>query len=262
MADSGAGEGDLAVDVCMPTWQSGAVLEGTLHALARSVAASPVTVRSLIVVDGESDDDTVAIARRCADEFDWPLTLAVGEYPLQVARAEAIDRADAEWILFLDDDVRVRESYLSGLADAVAPLVGGVQGRKGDGDENAKWVRWRSHRAGTHATLVRREAVAGVSFPPDLTVLEDEYLRQTVEERGYLWLFNHQARFDHANQDRHPNGWREGYLAGKYDLATFCLFARKVPAAVLVGKSPVADVSRTLGLVAGWVGRRFGDGNR
>lgn len=260
MAESGAGDQDILVDICIPTWRSGAVLEGTLRALARSVAASPVTVRSLIVVDDESDDDTVPLARRYADEFDWPLTLAVGDYPLQVARAEAIERTETDWILFLDDDVRIREDYLSGLVDAIAPLVGGIQGRKGDGGENAKWVRWRSHRAGTHATLVRREAVASISFPDDLTMLEDEYIRQTVEERGYLWLFNHQVRFDHANQDRHPNGWREGYLAGKYGLGTFCLFARKVPAAVLARKSPVQHVRRTAGYVAGWSSSTFSDG--
>lgn len=252
MVEDGGTADPLAVDICMPTWQSGAVLEGTLDHLVASVEAAPVTVESLILVDRESEDGTVDIAAETADEMGWDFDAVVGDQSLQEARRIAIERAEADWILFLDDDVRIRPEYLRRTAEAVAPLVGGIQGRKGDGGGNAKWVRWRSHRAGTHATLLRREAVAGISFPEDLTVLEDEYIRQFVEEGGYLWVFNHQSRFDHANQGRHPNGWREGFLAGKYGLATFCLFARKIPASLSTLSSPVQHVLRTGGFIAGW----------
>lgn len=244
------------IDVCIPTLESEPVIEETLASLARAIEGSCVSVETLIIVDGESNDETVPLAKTYAEEQSWGFEAAIGDYPLQVARREAIDRVETEWFLFLDDDVRIREPYLERLVDATAPLVGGVQGRKGDGGQNAKWVRWRSHRAGTHATLLRRAAVSDVEFPGELMVFEDEYLRQTVEENGYLWIFNHQARFDHANRGRHPTGWREGYLAGKYGLTSFCFLARKVPAAILARKSPLGGLKRTAGWITGWLTNR------
>lgn len=246
------------IDVCMPTWNSGAVLTKTLDRLAESEAAAPIRIERLIVIDNRSTDETVEIARSQAGEHGWELVVHSTELPLNRAREAAIDRVQTEWFLFLDDDVRLTGQYLTTLADAVAPLVGGIQGRKGSSGDNAKWVRWRSHRAGTHATLIRTAAVRSLTFPPDLVVLEDEYLRQHVEAAEYLWVFNHQARFTHVNQQRHPASWTEGILGGKYGLGTFCLQARAVPAAVLDGRLPVGEAVRATGWIVGWI-RRVAD---
>lgn len=246
------------IDVAMPTWNSEPVLGGTLERLAASAEGSDVEVGRLLLVDNESEDETVAIADRATTEHDWEFDATVTECSLPEARMEAIDRVETDWFLFLDDDVRVSEDYLSTLFGVTAPLVGGVQGRKHSRTEHpSDWVRRRARRGGTHATLLRHEAVEGVQFPADLVVLEDEYLRRHVDGEGYVWVFDHLAEFDHATQDRHPIGWQEGYLGGKYGLSAFHDVLLNVPFAAATGRDPRPHLERATGWVAGYARRRL-----
>jgi len=252
--------GTDTIDVAMPTAESGGVLDGTLERLRAAVEAADVRVAQLVLIDDESTDDTRNAARRHAEEAGWQTTIRSLPCSLPRARELAIDAVDAEWFLFLDDDVRLTDDYLEQMLNATAPMVGGVQGRKASRTEDpSDWVKRRSRRAGTHATLLRRDAVEGVSFPPDLHVLEDEYLRRYVESRGYVWVFNHQARFEHANQERHPIGWQEGYLGAKYDLSRFQDVALNVPYAAATGRNPFPHAKRTAGWIAGRIARTGGE---
>lgn len=247
------------VDVAMPTHESADVLGETLDQLAAVESDCGVGVNRLVVVDDESTDDTRAVVRERADRHGWPIRLVTSETSLPEARELLVELVETEWFLFLDDDVRLDERYLDRLAAAAAPGVGGVQGRKESRDESpTDWVRRRARRGGTHATLVRTAAARSVDFPDDLHVLEDEYLRRHVEARGYLWVFNHTAEFSHANQYRHPIGWQEGYLAGKYGLKPFHEVALNVPFAAADGRSPVPHAKRAAGWLAGHVA---GDGS-
>lgn len=247
------------IEVAMPTSDSAGVLDGALRALATSSDTSNVPITRLVIVDDVSTDGTREIAEANADENGWDLRIVSRPTTLPEARELAIATVEAEWFLFLDDDVRVSPRYLARLRDAVGPLVGAVQGRKNARTEpNSAWVRRRARRGGTHATLCRHEAVDGVSFPSDLVVLEDEYLRRYVEDNGFLWVFNHQAWFHHASQHRHPIGWREGVLAGKYGLKPFHECALTVPFAAATGQNPVPHAKRA----AGWLAGRARAGDR
>ncbi len=247
------------IDVAMPTHRSEPVIGETLDCLSRAERESAIEIEQLVLVDDNSADGTLAVAHDRSEEHGWTLTEIVAETSLPEARKRAIRAVTADWFLFLDDDVRLTEHYLDHMLDAVAPLVGGIQGRKVSRTENpSDWVQRRSRRAGTHATLLRRDAVEGVSFPPDLHVLEDEYLRRYVESRGNVWVFNHRARFEHANQERHPIGWQEGYLGGKYDLSRFQDVALNVPFAALTGRNPLPHARRATGWLAGRLARQHG----
>lgn len=257
----------LCIDVAMPTYQSGSVLAETLYHLAESERAGSVSIETLRVIDNESDDDTVAVAETCADQYGWRIDVVSRECSLPAARRIAIDRVETDWFLFLDDDVRVSPSYLAAHASAIAPRIGAIQGRKSaqttldapdegrlDGENEAhpsSWVRRRAFRGGTHATLVRREAAASVRFPDDLLVWEDEYLRREIESNGYLWVFNHRARFDHITQNPRQQGWSEGYVQGKYDLRPAWHVCMGVPYAVVSGSSPAAATKQAAGYAAG-----------
>lgn len=245
---------DTRLTVCIPTKDSGNILDTTLTHLLRAVDETPVTVAKLVIVDDESDDATVDIAKEHAQSAGWEIETIVEPTTLPEARNRAIEMVETDWFLFLDDDVRLSEDYLETLQAAIAPLVGGVQGRKTSRTEApSDWVRRRSRRGGTHATLIRREAVADACIPADLHILHDEYLRRIVEWNDYLWVFNHQARFDHANQDRHPIGWREGYEGGRYGLSQFHDLALNVPFAAATGRNPLPHAKRA----AGWIVGRF-----
>ena len=247
-----------AVDVAMPTSHSESVIRDTLEALERSVSRSPVTVDDLIVVDDHSTDATVSIAERTAEEFGWGTTIVQQSTTLPEAREIAIDAVDTEWFLFLDDDVVMAESYLSALVAGVSPLAGAVQGRKVTGTKSpSKWVHYRSMRGGTHATLLRHETVSGIRIPADLVVLEDEFIRQYVENvQSKLWIFNHQAVFYHQNQLRHPLGWKEGFLAGKYGLRPGYRMVVDVPASVIGGRNPLPYCARSTGFLVGRLHRQ------
>lgn len=249
---------EIAVNI--PTKESEPVISGTLDALAKAEQASGVRIRTLRVVDDHSEDRTVELARDAAEQYGWDTDIIVENTTLPEARALAIQRTDAPWFLFLDDDVRVSKDYLETLANSTAPLTGGVQGRKASRTEHpSDWTRRRSRRAGTHATLIRTEAVRDIQYPEDLTVLEDEFTRRHVERSGYLWTFNHRARFTHDSQDRHPIGWTEGFLGGKYGLSAFHTVALNVPFSLATGRNPVPHVKRALGWLAGDVSRRRSD---
>lgn len=241
-----------SIEVAMPTYNSAEVLKDTLRALETSSETSDVEISRLLIIDNVSTDGTEEIANTCAAEYGWDLELVSRPANLPEARKLAIEKVRADWFLFLDDDVRISATYLQQLQDSICPAVGAVQGRKSSRDEqNSEWVRRRARRGGTHATLCRREAVDDVSFPADLEVLEDEYLRRHVDDAGYLWIFNHQARFDHASQDRHPIGWQEGVLAGKYGLKPFHECALNVPFAAASGRNPIPHAMRTVGWLFG-----------
>lgn len=239
------------IDVVMPTKESAGVLGRTLDTLANSKDHADIEIARLVVIDDQSEDNTREIAREKAAEYGWELDLVAKSLSLPLAREVGIKRVQSEWFLFLDDDVRLAETYLREQMRTIAPAIGAIQGRKAGRDgENTDWVRRRARRGGTHATLIRHKAVVGVSFPDDLHVLEDEYLRRRVEDRGYLWVFHHGARFEHINVGRHPIGWQEGYLAGKYGLKPFSELALNVPFAVLTGRNPLPHLKRA----AGWMG--------
>ena len=242
-------------DVCIPTWKSEKVLAKTLDNLYYSIKKSTSELGHLIIVDNNSDDNTIAIARSKEKEYNWNVNIIQVSSSLPEAREIAINSACEDWFLFLDDDVRVDDKYIQNVSQAVAPKIGAIQGRKsskinGKSDElvsdkpstNTDWVRKRAFRGGTHATLVRKDAVKNVNFPPDLEVWEDEYLRRHIESQGYLWVFNHQAIFNHENQERHPPGWKSGYLQAKYDLRPFWHVLLNIPYAILTGKSPLGYI--------------------
>lgn len=257
----------LNIDIAMPTYRSEPVLAETLDHLARSERSSPVNVETFRVIDNGSDDGTVAIAEERADQYGWNVDIVVKKCSLPAARQLAIQRAETDWFLFLDDDARISESYLEDHADAIAPRIGAVQGRKSlqttvdarnveSSDEQteahpSEWVHHRAFRGGTHATLIRCEAAASVEFPTDLTVWEDQYLRREIESNGYLWVFNHQARFAHVTQNPRSHGWSEGFLQGKYGLRPAWHVCMGIPHSVLSDSSPTAAMKETIGYFMG-----------
>lgn len=256
------------IDVCIPTWNSDDVLEIALDKLRQAEVSSELEIETLRVADNESTDHTETVAKNATQNYDWGLDFQSIPCTLPEARELLIDRVETEWFLFLDDDVRLSESYLEKSESCIAPGIGAIQGRKesktadskSDGgilsdipDSPTDWVRKRAFRGGTHATLIRTEATRTVDYPSDLTVWEDEYLRREIESNGYLWVFNHQALFSHNNQERHLPGWKEGYLQGKYGLRPFWHVLLNVPYALLTGKSPVGFLMMALGHLRGQI---------
>jgi glycosyltransferase involved in cell wall biosynthesis len=245
-----------SIDVCMPTWNSGQVLSGTLDRLASSASSAGVTVDRLILIDNLSDDGTAKIARSKAAENEWNPLIKQQKCSLPQARQIAAQLVQSSWFLFLDDDVRVSREYLKQLLQCVAPAIGAVQGRKSSSTEKPwEWWHRRVYRGGTHATLVRTDALRGLSIPEGVKVLEDEYIRRYIESSGYIWVFNHQARFTHDSMKRHPVGWEQGFVAGKYDLMPFHSILLMIGSAVVTLKNPFNRLVLMIGYIFGLLSR-------
>lgn len=244
----------MRIDVAMPTYDSAGVVEETLDRMHAAVDASPFEPGAIYLADGGSADGSVTIIREWCAETPWQCVVAGGEYSLPKAREQLTRMVDSDWFLFLDDDVRLHEGYLDALYEwTSAPGVGAVHGRKSGAYDGppSEWVRMRSKRGATHATLVRTAAVRECVIPEDLHVLEDEFLRRCIEETGYNWVFDHRAQLDHDCQGRHPVGWQEGYLAGKYGLLPAHWLLLHIPYSVATFRNPWPHVKRAVGWTAG-----------
>lgn len=245
------------IDVVMPTQESAAVIGDALESIHQADARAGIEIAQLVVIDDESEDDTRTVANEYAERYGWRATIESAPTDLPAARERGIAAVDADWFVFLDDDVRVEPDYLERVLEVANPGVGAVQGRKLSRSESpTDWVRRRARRGGTHATLLRHEAVADVEIPEDVIVLEDEYLRRQVEQRGWLWVFHPHARFEHDDQGRHPIGWTEGWVAGRYQLAPFHQYALNVPFSLATGRNPWPHAKRAAGWLAGRLQRR------
>jgi glycosyltransferase involved in cell wall biosynthesis len=242
----------MEIDVVIPTYESGPVIEETINSLHASVNESGFKINRIINIDNNSGDGTVNIIKQKCNEFGWSLQSISGEYNLPQARQKGINLVKKDWFLFIDDDVRIRKEYLANIKRGVCELGGGIQGKKAsENKKNSDWVRRRSRRGGTHATLIRKEAIDDITLPEDLVVLEDEYIRQYIESNGYLWIFNHQSVFQHDRVGRHPTGFNEGYVAGKYDLMKPHRVFLSIPKALLRINNPSQQVIRAIGWLLG-----------
>jgi len=246
----------MKIDIAMPTRDSADVVPETLDRLQQSLDNSPFDGNRLLIEDA-SDDETPTVAR---EQVDIPVAVSERGLSLPAARERLIERVETDWFLFLDDDVRLRDRCLRRLERWTScDNVGAVQGRKASRDERpSTWVRRRARRAGTHATLVRADAVRGVSIPLSVTVLEDEYLRRQVEDRSWVWALDHDARFHHDCQERHRIGWEEGFVAGQHNLATGHRLVLSAVAATAERRNATGQWSR----VAGWVAGQLGGSGR
>lgn len=241
-----------AIDVAMPSYGVAAdTLRTTLRRLSGSLAASPVGINRLVVdYRPTTEDTTPTICNEWGEREGVVVDIHYGQRSLPESRVYLCERIDTDWFLFLDDDVWLRDGTLTTLINSRSPAVGAVQVRKArhEHDDNADWSKWRNVRGTTFATLIRTACVADVTIPDEITQLEDEYLRQHIEnEHDKLWLFQHQAVIDHDNQGRHEINYQEGELAAKYGLLPYDYVYGNVIYNVLTRGHPVKHAARALG---------------
>ncbi|NGM67990.1 glycosyltransferase [Natronolimnobius sp. AArcel1] len=104
-----AGDADAPIDVSfvVPARNEAAYLRGTLASLTALETAYEYEV---IVVDGNSSDQTPAIAR----EYDARLLEGDGSSIAQ-GRNDGARHASGDWLAFIDADTRVRPNYVTDL---------------------------------------------------------------------------------------------------------------------------------------------------
>lgn len=176
-----------------------------------------VPYEKIILVDDSTTDKTRMVVKKFADEHGKELIVSPSRLPpgwdkptRATARQTAIDifleNFGDEWLMFLDDDAVLRDGWwewiiLNKILEA--PDVGEIWGINWDADDTRRryleafGINFMQYlldafrrRGGTHDTMYRRKAIAGVKIPPWLHLYEDAWLHHYVFCRGWKSVIN------------------------------------------------------------------------
>ncbi len=149
----------MRVSVIIPAYNAAR----TLPATVQSVLAQGVDDCEIIIVDDESQDETVLVATQLAAEARWPIRVYQQANRGQgAARNRGAAEATGEWLAFLDaDDIWLPGSLLARLTGAQindAQLVYGLVEKMNDAGESLGSLPVRHYLAGAQegGTLARR----------------------------------------------------------------------------------------------------------
>jgi glycosyltransferase involved in cell wall biosynthesis len=221
----------MEIDVAIITKNSEKYLRECLDSIYRNI-----TVHHLLIVDGHSRDATLQIAQaypRCKVIFDRGTRAT--------ARQRTLEMVDTPLFAFVDSDVVLGRDWFGEMMKVIDEQTGGAWGavhrlgKEGIREKaRQRFYRFsadrpgglglsrRGLRYGPHATLLRVEALRGLQLPRDLHVLEDEYIRRTVLENGFRFVYSPAAFCTHMRE--HPRGKAEqilfGRMARRYKLAS------------------------------------------
>jgi len=192
------------IDVCIPTWNSGRTLARCLERILGEIA-----VNRIIIVDNFSGDDTVRIAEKFGAEMIQE-KCGIGK-----ARQILIENVTTEYFAFIDSDAVLRKGWFKTVIKIMQsnPRIGAVGGLFfSDNPHERRFWEMRYRRVRTDDpmwergylidTLIRKEAVEGISIPEWLTNYEDKYIRDYLVSRNYRWVVSKDASCDHLVGER------------------------------------------------------------
>lgn len=171
------------MSIVMPVLNEAATIEAALDSLA------PLRVRGheVIVVDGGSNDDTVARAQVRADRV-----LASSRGRAAQLRAGA-EQAQGEVLLFLHADTRLPSQAAEAIRKALDRYQWGRFDVRIEGDSSllpvvATFMNWRSRLSGIatgdQGMFMWRTALARIGGVPDLPLMEDVAMSKALKRIG------------------------------------------------------------------------------
>jgi glycosyltransferase involved in cell wall biosynthesis len=191
------------ISVVVPVRNGEAILDGCLASIE---VQEPLEV---IVVDGESTDGTLEIARRHG-----ATVLSDGGRGLPAARMLGGEAASGRFVALVDADVvlppgslvRLREELLAGGYDAIQAGLESVSGSGYWGQALAHHHRSsRSKRwFGLVATLLERETLLSFGFDPRFSSGEDIELRWRLRNAGAKAVVSERTVVEHRFGDTFP----------------------------------------------------------
>ena len=227
-----------AVSVIIPTHNRWRSLRRCLDSLAAQADSPPFEV---VVVDDGSSDRTAAVL----NDYNAPyplLTVATGGEGPAAARNLGADRANSDYLLFIDDDVVTAPGLLAAHLAAHkqerdAVIVGPM--RTPSSHRLPSWVRWeqeildKKYRAladgrwtmsyrqfyTANASLARRHFQASEGFDPTYRRAEDVELAYRLSRRGLRFVFRPEAVVTHYAGRSLRGWWAIPYQYGLYDVS-------------------------------------------
>jgi len=129
------------------------------------------------------------------------------------ARELGIKKVETSWFAFVDSDVILAENWFNEISKYFGPNIGAIEGPIVGQKVNP------GGRAYTNCTLIKTDLVKDIKIPDEMNVLEDQFIRKFIENKGYKWLKVDSPCSIHKSQsDRIKNAFEVGRMAGKYNL--------------------------------------------
>jgi glycosyltransferase involved in cell wall biosynthesis len=179
---------DGPVDVVLLTKNSQRKLQECVESIYRNVP-----VAQLIVIDGYSNDRTLAIIEGFNQKHGNVIVI-FDKGTRATARQKGIEAVKTAWFVFVDSDVVLCRDWFKKAQSYIASDVGAVWGIEvWSTIKNPKTLKLFlvttrkifEVRGGTHDTLIRTDLVRDIRIPSDLHVFEDAYIKDWIEQKGY-----------------------------------------------------------------------------
>jgi glycosyltransferase involved in cell wall biosynthesis len=180
----------MKVDVIIPTWNSEKTLASCLKLIRNHLP-----VENIIIVDRESEDNTLEIAKS------FGCQILVDTVSLGSARLKGVGASDSELILFIDDDIMIDKDFKD-IFLFLDKNTGAVQGFAVPNDEteaeafitsvferitDKSFILLSQNQRGyTNATLIRRSLLADIELSK-MDAYEDWVISRHIIARGYQW---------------------------------------------------------------------------
>ncbi|ABL88624.1 glycosyl transferase, family 2 [Pyrobaculum islandicum DSM 4184] len=163
-----------------------------------------IPYKLFVLVDDSKDDTAKFVRERLSDKEVVVLRTKAARPSRGAARQTAIDyflqHTSDEWLMFIDDDVILRNGWWEEaqryMAEPRVGLIWGVELTE-FWEDRLRYIRARGIdpiqysilnfkiRGGTHDTLLRRGAIEGVKIPEWNNFYDDAWIKRYVECRGY-----------------------------------------------------------------------------
>ena len=161
----------------------------------------------VLVVDGESKDNTVTIAKQALVKSDFNgYEVIVKDSNIPEARNICIQNMKGDFLLFWDSDVIMEPTAISRMleilkkenVDMVSSYVTEVFVDSAD-EIDKKWTEWETkyprqekssilYAVGTGNILISKEVLKQVAFDPDYTFYEDQDFSSRASKQGFKIL--------------------------------------------------------------------------
>ena len=187
------------IDVCIPTWNSGRTLSHCLRSIVKEIP-----VNRILIADNFSTDETLHVAR------EFQAVIIQQKCGIGKARQMLIDEVSTDFFAFIDSDVVLREGWFKAImkvmeSDARIGAVCGLWFSDNPQDRHYWEIWWRRVRLDDPIwkrgylidTMIRTQAVKGISIPDKLNNYEDKFIREFITSRGYKWIPAKNATSDH-----------------------------------------------------------------
>ncbi len=214
-------------------------------------------LKRLIVVDSFSSDGTLGVI----NELVADKKIVQAEAGRGKAREIGIGEVHTDLFAFVDSDVILSDGWYAKIIFHLEPRIGAVEGNVKTREGQVQNIT-KNRRAYTNCTLVRTEAVRGISIPDEVRVYEDQYIRRFIEKRHFEWLKVADPCSLHlSGSSRIADAYEIGRIGGKYRLETFASRVRHLISVLLrsILGGDVEDLAIQLRIVkghlAGWIER-------